>query len=97
MKIEMEERMKTERHREVERELNCYSFKEMALEIGERIRIMRKQDGMTMMELSCLACIEYETLQRMETGRNQGFPSFENLLKVAYGLDVHVTTLLGGF
>ena len=93
----MEDRMKTPKHKEVEEELNCYSFKEMGKEIGTRIRFMRKQDGMTIMQLSSLADIEYDTLQRMELGKNQTFPSLENLLKVSYALDIHLTTLLGGF
>lgn len=89
----MEERMKTKKHKEVEEELNCYSFKE----IGSRVRFIRKQDGMTLMELSYLADVEYDTLQRMELGKNQDFPSLKNLIKVAYALDIHLTTLLGGF
>ena len=93
----MEERMKTKKHKEVEEELNCYSFKEMGKEIGSRVRFMRKQDGMTMMELSSLADIDHDTLQRLELGKNQDFPSLKNLLKVAYALDIHLTTLLGGF
>ncbi len=93
----MEERMKTKKHKEVEEELNCYSFKEMGKEIGSRVRFIRKQDGMTLMELSYLADVEYDTLQRMELGKNQDFPSLKNLIKVAYALDIHLTTLLGGF
>lgn len=93
----MDDRMKTQKHKEVEEELNCYSFKEMAKEIGDRVRLMRKDDGLSILALSEKADITYDTLQRMELGKNQVFPSLENLLKVSYALNVHLTTLLGGF
>ena len=93
----MDDRMKTQKHKEVEEELNCYSFKEMAKEIGSRIRFMRKGDGLTLLALSEKADLTYDTLQRMERGKNHTFPTLENLLKVSYALNVHLTTLLGGF
>ena len=61
-------------------------------QIGERIRILRKEKGWTLQDLSARAGISLSALSKIETA--QVAATFDSLVKVARGLEVAFETLL---
>jgi transcriptional regulator with XRE-family HTH domain len=61
-------------------------------QIGEQIRILRRERGWTLQELSGKAGISLSALSKIETA--QVAPTFDTLLKIARGLGMAFDTLL---
>lgn len=62
--------------------------------LGERIRIIREEKGITQKNLANTIGKDQQSIQRLETGRIN--PSIYYLTEIATGLEVPVTQLLEG-
>lgn len=63
------------------------------MEIGERIRKLRKEKGLTLKQLSEQACISLSFLSDIENGRSQ--PSLERVRSLAAVFGIPVSFLMG--
>ena len=59
--------------------------------IGKRIRELRQERGMTLIDLGALCDMEKQTVQRIEVGGTN--PTIKTLVKLASSLGVHYTVL----
>lgn len=59
--------------------------------IGERIRQLRKERSMTLVDLGDLCDMEKQAVQRIEKGGTN--PTIKTLVKIAEALNVHYTIL----
>lgn len=66
--------------------------KEVILEIGKRIRALRKQQGLTIEELSEKAGVNFKYLQKCEKGRCN--PSVSILYSISKGLGVSLKYII---
>jgi transcriptional regulator with XRE-family HTH domain len=55
--------------------------------LGKVIKTLRKEKGLTQKELSELACIGYDNLRKIETGRVNN-PSFFVIMMICVGLKI---------
>lgn len=60
--------------------------------LGERVRALRKEKGLTQKELAHSIGKDYQSIQRLELGKVN--PSFLYLLEVANGLDIDIKDLI---
>tara|TARA_R110001632_G_scaffold38339_2_gene96498 strand:+ start:27181 stop:27408 length:228 start_codon:yes stop_codon:yes gene_type:complete len=60
-------------------------------EIGKKIKILRKSQGMTQLDLAIKSEMEENALQRIETGRTN--PTVKTLLKISISLKVDLQEL----
>jgi putative transcriptional regulator len=68
--------------------------KEQALKkLGKRIREVRKEKGVSQVELANSIGKDQQSIQRLESGNIN--PSYYFLLEVADGLNIELTELLG--
>ena len=64
------------------------------MEIGKRIRELRKQKHLTLRQLAQMARINYTYLSKIENGRLSHTPSVQTLRELAHALDVDELELL---
>ena len=62
-------------------------------ELGERIRTVRKEKGMSQVKLAHSIGKDQQSIQRLEAGNIN--PTYVYLYEIAEGLNVRVDTLLG--
>lgn len=63
-------------------------------QLGLRIRTIRKERGLTQIELAFRCSMEPSNLNRIEAGRTN--PTVRSLTLIANGLDVKLSTLFEG-
>ena len=66
---------------------------EISMELGEKIKIKRKEKGYTLKMLSEIIDISVSFLSDIENGKSK--PSLDRLTDIAKGLDTHVSFFLG--
>lgn len=64
-------------------------------EFGRHIRSLRKARNLSQLELSRRSELASDTIRRIEAGRFA--PSIDTVRKVAYGLDLSLTTIFESF
>ena len=67
----------------------------MASTVGERIRLRRELNGMTITQLALAASISKGYLSELESGKNDRNPSLKKLTALAKALGTTVAELLG--
>jgi len=65
---------------------------ELLKEIGERIRVIRNQKGLTQKQLAHLIGKDQQSIHRLETGNIN--PSFIYLYEIAQGLEVSLQEIV---
>ena len=65
--------------------------KEAIMKLGERIRMLRRQQGLSQTELGKAIGYSLNGLAKIERGESD--PKFSALVKIASALDVHTTSL----
>ena len=65
------------------------------INLGLRIKQLRKEKGMTQMDLAAKMGKDDRAIGRLENGRTN--PTFKTLLEVATGLEMSVEELMKGF
>lgn len=68
--------------------------KEIAIKIGKRIKILRKEANLSQVDLAFRCNFEPSNLNRIEAGRT--YPSVKTLCKIANGLEVPFYKLTDG-
>lgn len=67
---------------------------ELAKSVGSRLRALRKEQKVTLMELAEASGVDAATISRIETGKMSG--TLESHMKLARGLGVKLTQLYAG-
>ena len=63
-----------------------------SLSLGQKIKALRKEKGLTQEQLAIKAEVSYTTLTKVETGAIKN-PSFETVAAIAKGLEITLDTL----
>lgn len=63
-------------------------------DFGARLRVVRKQQGLSQTALADAAGVDRKTVNRIENGRFS--PNLNTLMRLAYSLSVSVSDLLRG-
>ncbi len=63
-------------------------------EIGQRLRALRQEKGLTLQEVARRSGISMSTISKIENDRVS--PTFASLLKLAEAFEMPLTTLIGG-
>lgn len=67
-------------------------YQEFQKKLGNRIKAMRENKGISQQELASMCDFEKSNMSRIEAGRTN--PTIGTLLKISYALNINITVLV---